>query len=109
MNIEKEKQEDRRRMLLWFLLLDGDYCLGEAMLASCFEARNKDLTPRELSDTVNWLEEKGMVSKEMVQNTIFARLTDYGVTIAKGRTARGLRDLRRSEHAEIKAFLQSRD
>lgn len=108
MNIEQLKAEDHRRMTLWFLLLDGDYCLGEAMLQSCFEAKNKDITPRELSDAINWLEERGMVTKEIVQDTIFARLTEYGVTIAKGRPTRGVRDLRVSERAEIKAFLASR-
>ncbi len=105
MNIEEIKSKDHRRMVLWFLMLDGDQCLGEDTLSLCFEARGKDITTRQLSDTINWLAEKGMVSKEIIDNYVFARLTDAGLDIAKGKmTAQGVRDLRPSERTEVREF-----
>lgn len=109
MNIEEMQKEEYRRLALWFLLMDGDQCLGESLLMRCFEMHGQPLTEYELSDTINWLDDRGLADKEIITNRIFARLTASGVAVAKGvREAVGVRELRTSERAQIRDYLKNR-
>ncbi|PID61995.1 MAG: hypothetical protein CR974_03855 [Gammaproteobacteria bacterium] len=108
-NLELMQKEEYRRLALWFLLMDGDQCLGESLLMRCFEMHGQALTEYELSDTINWLDDRGLVDKEITNNYVFARLTASGVAVAKGvREEVGVRELRTSERREIRDFLRNR-
>ena len=78
MNLIQLQTEDHRRSVLWFLLYDADYQLSLTMLAQCFGRRGE----------IECL-----------------TLTDRGLEVAKGLVrAVGVRNLRPSELADIKAF-----
>ncbi len=105
MNLLAIKQQDFRRMVLWFLYYDTDYQLSETMLHSCFEMYGKNLSFDQLQNTIAWLCEQGLTESKNIACSDFVTLTDRGLEVAKGQVKTiGVRDLRPSELAEIKAF-----
>ncbi|MBS9780888.1 MAG: hypothetical protein KGV56_00160 [Gammaproteobacteria bacterium] len=106
-NINHLKRQDDRRMVVWFLSYDRDNQLSEVMLHTCFEAHGKDIDEDELSDAIQWLYQKGLVTIQRIEGVDFILLTNDGLKVAKGRiNIKGVRNLRNSERAEIKAFHQ---
>ncbi len=103
MNLHQLQTEDNRRSVLWFLLYDADYQIGESMLQQCFEMQGKPLSFDTLKTHVAWLCEQGYITANPLGNVV--TLTDRGLEVAKGVVrAVGVRDLRPSEIADIRAF-----
>lgn len=102
MKLQQLQTEDNRRSVLWFLLYDADYQLSETMLQQCFEMQGKPLSFDTLKTHVAWLCEQGYTTANSIG---IVTLTDRGLEVAKGVVrAVGVRDLRPSEIADIRAF-----
>ncbi len=105
MTLQQLQTEDHRRSALWFLLYDPDYQLSDSMLHSCFIAHGKPLSFDLLQTTSQWLCEQGLTTATSHNGMDNIALTDRGLEVAKGIVcAVGVRDMRPSEIAELKAF-----
>lgn len=105
MNFHQLQTEDSRRSMLWFLLYDADYQLSESMLHQCFEMQGKSVSFDTLKTHAAWLCEQGYTMSSNIGGVNSLTLTDRGLEVAKGVVrAVGVRDLRPSEIADIRAF-----
>lgn len=105
MNLIQLQTEDHRRSVLWFLLYDADYQLSLTMLAHCFEMQGKNISTDTLKTHAAWLCEQGYATASNHGGVECLTLTDRGLEVAKGLVrAVGVRNLRPSELADIKAF-----
>ncbi len=104
MNLQEIQNQDHRRSILWFLLYDSDYQLSEVMLKQCFDAHGKSISSDLLKTQGQWLCEQGLTNSKNINGIDYIALTDRGLDVAKGNVRiAGVRDLRPSELAEIKA------
>ena len=79
---------DARRAILQALAMDAGYSLNHTILRSVVDrATAITLDDDEVRKHLGWLEDRGAVTTEEVPPFTLAKLTDYGLSLARGHAA----------------------
>lgn len=74
-----------RRQILRLLAADAGYSQNHAIIRRALEsATAQSLTESEVRAHLSWLEDQGLVNTEIVGPYVLAKLTDRGLTVARG-------------------------
>ena len=85
MSIQQLMRADARRAILQALAQDRGYSLNHAILRAAVDrATAITLEEGEVREHLSWLEDRGAVTTEEVPPFTLAKLTDYGLSLARG-------------------------
>lgn len=84
-SIDQLMRADARRAILQALAQDKGYSLNHSILRSVVDRMAAiTLDDDEIRSHLAWLEDRGAVSTEAVPPFTLAKLTDYGLSLARG-------------------------
>ena len=83
--IKQLMRADARRAILQALAMDAGYSLNHAILRSVVDRTTAiTLDDDEVREHLAWLEDRGAVTTEEVPPFTLAKLTEYGLSLARG-------------------------
>lgn len=76
--------EYRRAILLRFLAEDPDYAMDTDLLKAALKSVGHGVPLRQVNDDAAWLEERGLVSCEPLEDALLVTITRRGLDVAAG-------------------------
>jgi repressor of nif and glnA expression len=74
-----------RREILRLLAADAGYSQNHAIIRRAMESSTaQSLTETEVREHLSWMEDRGLVTTETVGPYLLAKLTDRGLSVARG-------------------------